>query len=187
MRGLNSTLNTKLLERLSNCGIDGLRAEEDHGIVVIRTYAPRLLELMEFLKNDNDCGFNVLIDLTAVDYLDKKAAVDRFEVIYLLWSTTTMQRVRVKVSAPEGSMVPSVTGIWKGANWPEREVFDLFGIEFGNHPVMERIIMPENYRGHPLRKDFPLEGIGEDYLIESILIDAQGDKPRTGDGGGSRG
>ncbi len=187
MRGLNSTLNTGLLERLSNCGIDGLRAEIEQGIVVIRTYAPRLLDLMEFLKNDKDCGFNVLTDLTAVDYLDKKAAVDRFEIIYLLWSTSTMQRVRIKVTAPEGSKVPSVTGLWKGANWPEREVFDLFGIEFGDHPVMERILMPENFRGHPLRKDFPLEGIGEDYLIESILIDSQRHEPGSENGGGSLG
>ena len=64
---------------------------------------------------------------------------------------------------------PSMTGLWKGANWPEREVFDLMGITFENHPLMERLIMPDGYLGHPLRKDFPLKGIGEDYLIESIL------------------
>lgn len=148
----------------------GLIIDEDRGILVVRATTAVLVNVMKFLKTDPSCGFNVLIDLTAVDYLDKKPASERFEVVYLLWNTSTMQRIRVKVSVADGAMVPSMVTVWKGANWPEREVFDLMGVEFSGHPMMERILMPENFRGHPLRKDFPLEGQGEDYLIESILL-----------------
>ena len=173
MRGLKPELNTALKNHLlGRCLSPALYIEENCGILVIWSDADDLLSLMTHLKNDPECNFNVLVDLTAVDYLNKKSPAQRFEVVYLLWSTFTMHRVRVKVVIPDGVKVPTVTGIWKGANWPEREVFDLFGIEFSGHPVMERIIMPENFRGYPLRKDFPLEGLGEDYLVESILIDS---------------
>jgi NADH-quinone oxidoreductase subunit C len=171
MRGLNTELNTALKHHLLGPGSPPLvSVEENRGILVVQTSPPELIGLMNYLKTDPACNFNVLIDLTAVDYLNKRAPEERFDVVYLLWSTSTMQRIRVKVTVAEGSAVPTISGIWKGANWPEREVFDLFGIVFQDHPVMERIIMPENFRGHPLRKDFPLEGRGEDYLIESIMI-----------------
>lgn len=172
MRGLNLQMNASLKDNLlktfTACGIS---IEENRGIPVVKADTSILIELMAHLKNNPECSFNVLIDLTAVDYLNKRPSDRRFDVVYLLWSTSSMQRVRVKVTVPEGKEVPTLTGLWKGANWPEREVFDLFGIVFAGHPVMERILMPEIYRDYPLRKDFPLEGVGEDYLIESILID----------------
>ncbi|HNX24980.1 MAG TPA: NADH-quinone oxidoreductase subunit C [Spirochaetota bacterium] len=171
MRGLNSVLNIELKNHLVKMfPVRGFTVEENRGILVIQADASDLVNLMNFLKTDPLCDFNVLIDLTAVDYLHKRTQDKRFDVVYMLWSTATMQRIRVKVTVAEGLEVPTVSGIWKGANWPEREVFDLFGIVFSGHPVMERIVMPENFRGHPLRKDFPLEGRGEEYLIESIMI-----------------
>lgn len=171
MRGLKPELNTKIRDRAgkkfpSSC----LAMEENRGILVLTADPSCSFDVMTFLRDDEECRFNVLMDLTAVDYLGKRPSGERFEVVYLLMSTATMHRVRVKVKAGEGAKVPSVVTLWKGANWPEREVFDLFGIEFSGHPLMERIIMPEEFRGHPLRKDFPLEGQGEDYLIESILL-----------------
>lgn len=176
MRGLNTERAEALKEHLSRTSLwPDISMEENCGISVIQAKAYILVTLMKHLKSDPTCRFNVLIDLTAVDYLDQRPAEQRFDIVYLLWSTDTMQRVRVKVTAAEGEKVPSVSEIWKGANWPEREVFDLFGIEFSGHPVMERIIMPENFRGYPLRKDFPLEGTGGDYLIESILIEPSPD------------
>lgn len=172
MRGLNLQLNDSLKNNLliafTACGIS---IEENRGIPVVQADSSILIELMTHLKNNPECSFDVLMDLTAVDYLNKRPPDRRFDVVYLLWSSASMQRVRVKVTVPEGKEVPTLTGLWKGANWPEREVFDLFGIVFTGHPVMERILMPEIYRDYPLRKDFPLEGVGEDYLIESILID----------------
>lgn len=171
MRCLNREMNSALSDHLlSKFPHSMIAVGDNRGMTVVNADISILNELMMHLKNSPDCSFNVLIDLTAVDYLYKRPADSRFDVVYLLWSTSTMQRVRVKVTVPEGKDVPTVSGIWKGANWPEREVFDLFGIRFSGHPVMERILMPENYRDYPLRKDFPLEGKGEDYLIESILI-----------------
>lgn len=179
MRGLNSEKNSALRAHLAErFPLPGFSIDDNRGILCAYTRPGDLIELMNYLKNDPACGFNVLIELTAADYLNKRPADLRFDVIYMLWSTATMQRIRIKVTLAEGEKIPTVSGIWKGANWPEREVFDLFGIEFSGHPVMERIIMPENFRGHPLRKDFPLAGAGEDYLIESILIP----EPEAGSG-----
>lgn len=170
MRGLKPEHSISLKEKIQQ-HFPQLNVEINRGIPVIRTETGMLPDLMNLLKNDSSFGFNVLIELTAVDYLAKREPGSRFDIVYMLWSTDTMQRVRVVTTAGEGDKVPTMTGLWKGANWPEREVFDLFGVEFSGHPVMERIVMPEEFRGHPLRKDFPLEGRGEDYLIESILID----------------
>jgi NADH-quinone oxidoreductase subunit C len=92
----------------------------------------------------------------------------RFDVIHSLYSTTLRHRVRIKVRAAEGEAVPSVTAVWSAANWLEREVFDLFGIRFDGHPDLRRILMPDEWQGHPQRKDYPLEGPGE-LLLESPM------------------
>ncbi len=171
MRELSPDHNIKLKENLAGRFPNaGFKVEENRGIVVIEASRSSLIELMKHLKEDAGCSFNVLMDLTAVDYLDKRKSEERFEVVYMLFSSTSLHRVRIKVKAGDGDDVPSLVSIWKGANWPEREVFDFFGIKFSGHPLMERLIMPDEFRGYPLRKDFPLEGQGEDYLIESILI-----------------
>lgn len=182
MRGLKPELNTALKNHLTEGAWAGLDINENRGILELKADISIFIKLMNYLKENSACSFNVLMDLTAVDYLHKRPDVQRFDLVYLLWSTASMQRVRVMVTAGVNEKIPTVSGIWKGANWPEREVYDLFGIEFTGHPVMERILMPENFRGHPLRKDFPLEGIGEDYLIESILIE-----PDSGDTGNKQG
>ena len=128
----------------------------------IIAHAPHLLDVMRHLRDTPGAQFDFCADLTASDWPPRP---QRFDVIYQLYSTTLKQRVRVKVRAADGEPVPSVTGIWPAANWLEREVFDLFGIPFEGHPDLRRILMPEDWQGHPQRKDYPLEGPGE-LLIE---------------------
>jgi NADH-quinone oxidoreductase subunit C len=131
--------------------------------------------VIKALKEDPTLKFDYLNDLTAVDWLGKKEP--RFEVCYLLKSVKNKHaRLMIKVSLEEGEGVPSIVTVFKGANWPEREVYDLFGIEFIGHPYMERILLPDNFQGHPLRKDYPLEGFGQDYLISNLLQIHQEDK-----------
>lgn len=97
--------------------------------------------------------FPVLMDLTAVDYLEPEPYT---EIIYLLHKPATLERLRVITRVSRDQEIPSVTDLWAGANWYEREVFDLFGISFTGHPDLKRILMPDDWRGHPLRKDYPL-------------------------------
>ena len=112
-----------------------------------------IVPVCRFLRDDPELPFNFLSDLTAVDRLGREA---RFDVIYNLYSIDKNHRLRLKVRAGEGEAVPSVTSVWNNANWFEREVFDLFGIKFDRHPDLRRILMPDDWVGHPLRKDFPL-------------------------------
>jgi NADH-quinone oxidoreductase subunit C len=110
----------------------------------------------ELLKDDPACPFNFLSDVTCVDWYP---AEPRFEVVYHLLSIPKKERVRLKVRLNSGSLaVESLTSVWPGANYFEREVFDLFGIRFTGHPYLRRILMPEDWEGHPLRKDYPVEG-----------------------------
>jgi NADH-quinone oxidoreductase subunit C len=126
--------------------------------------AERVVEAVTFLRDAPEARFDYLSDLTAADWPAR--ADRRFDVIYCLYSTQARQRVRVKVRAADGQVVPSVTGVWTAANWLEREVFDMFGITFSGHPDLRRILMPADWQGHPQRKDYPLEGPGE-LLMES--------------------
>jgi NADH-quinone oxidoreductase subunit C len=115
-----------------------------------------LVDLIQFLKKDPALDFNVLMDLTAVDYLarDRKP---RFDVVYHLYSLLHKHRVRVKVGIEENQPeINSLTSIWPAANWFEREVWDMFGIRFLGHPELKRILMYESFEGHPLRKDYPV-------------------------------
>jgi NADH-quinone oxidoreductase subunit C len=108
------------------------------------------------LKDDATCAFNFLSDVTCVDWYP---AEPRFEVVYHLLSISKKERVRLKVRLNSASpAVESITSVWPGANYFEREVFDLFGIRFNGHPFLQRILMPEDWEGHPLRKDYPVEG-----------------------------
>ena len=127
--------------------------------------ADRLLEVARFLRDDAACGFDYCADVTATDWPPRE---QRFDVIYCLYSIRNRHRLRVKVRAGEGDPVPSVTGIWSGANWLEREVYDQFGVNIVDHPDLRRILMPDEWQGHPQRKDYPLEGPGE-YLMEDPL------------------
>jgi len=127
-----------------------------------RLVVPRELlgDVMAGLRNEHQ--FDLLVDVTCVDYLNFRAATDRFGLVYLLASTVTNSRltVRVMLNEPELS-VPSMRGLWESANWLERETFDMFGIEFVGHGDLRRILMPEAFSAHPLRKDYPLQGRGE--------------------------
>lgn len=119
------------------------------------------------------CGFDQLADITAVDYLHYPDAKDRFAVVYVLTNLSTGERVIVKtfVNEPELS-VPSAFPLWKGADWMEREVFDMYGIVFDGHPDLRRILMPEEFASFPLRKDYPLRGRGERHNL-TVLTRAE--------------
>lgn len=125
----------------------------------------RLLEVGRFLRDAPEAAFDYCSDVTATDWPPRPR---RFDVIYCVYSTRLRHRVRVKVRAAAGEPVPSVTGLWPAANWLEREVYDLFGVNFTGHPDRRRILMPEEWQGHPQRKDYPLEGPGE-LLMENPL------------------
>jgi NADH-quinone oxidoreductase subunit C len=122
----------------------------------------RLLEVATRLRDAPGARFDFCSDVTASDW---PVRARRFDVIYCLYSVPLRQRVRLKVQVGEGESVPTVSGLWPAANWLEREVFDLFGIRFEGHPDLRRILMPDDWQGHPQRKDYPLEGPGE-LLLE---------------------
>jgi NADH-quinone oxidoreductase subunit C len=114
-----------------------------------------LAKVMTFLKDDPRLAFNVLIDITAVDYPSRKP---RFEIVYHLVSIPFNKRIRIKTRVSEDTPeVDSLAGLWNGANWLEREVWDMFGIRFKGHPNLKRILMYEEFQGHPLRKDYPIQ------------------------------
>ena len=124
----------------------------------------RLLDVARFLRDVPVAPFDFCSDVTATDW---PARPDRrFDLVYCLYSTTGRQRVRIKTRVAEQDAVPSVAGIWPAANWLEREVYDMFGVRFAGHPDLRRILMPDDWQGHPERKDYPLEGPGE-LILES--------------------
>lgn len=119
--------------------------------------APRsLINISSFLRDTPGLEYNFLSDATAVDW--GLEAQPRFELVYQLYSIKFRHRIRLKVGIDEGQSVPTVTSIWKTANWHERETYDMFGIRFEGHPDLRRILMADEFEGHPLRKDFPLRG-----------------------------
>jgi NADH-quinone oxidoreductase subunit C len=124
----------------------------------------RIVEVCEFLKGDRETSFNYLSDLTCVHYPDRRDAP--FEIVYNLFSIEANERVRLKVRT-NGS-VDSVTGVWPAANWLEREVFDLFGVRFMGHPDLRRLLLPPDWDGHPLRKDFPLEFVENAWTAKHL-------------------
>lgn len=116
----------------------------------------RIVEVCRFLKEDPALAFNMAPYITAVDYLGEDP---RFEVVYNMLSTGTNARIRLRVKVPEqDAVVPSVTGVWRGADWFERYCFDMYGIRFTDHPDLRRLFMYDEFVGHPLRKDYPLRG-----------------------------
>jgi NADH/F420H2 dehydrogenase subunit C len=124
-----------------------------------------LVEAGRFLRDTPGIAFDFCSDVTASDWPPR---AKRFDVVYCLYSTRHRARVRLKVRAGEDDPVPSVSGIWPAANWLEREVYDLFGVNFTGHPDRRRILMPDDWQGFPQRKDYPLEGPGE-LLMENPL------------------
>ncbi len=121
-----------------------------------------IANVARFLKDDGRCSFEMISDVTCVDWIDEEP---RFEVVYHLYSISKKHRLRLKARVPEGDpRLPSVTAVWGGANWFEREVFDMYGVVFDDHPDPRRILLYPEFEGYPLRKDYPLNG--EQPLVE---------------------
>lgn len=129
--------------------------------------AAALHEALRVLKTE--CGFDLLVDVTCVDYLDCPGAAERYGLVYLLANTESAQRITLRAFVGGSSPgVPTATDLWEGANWLEREVWDMFGIRFEGHPDLRRILLPEEFASHPLRKDYPLQGRGERHNFPVI-------------------
>ena len=144
---------TSITEKFPQAVEETVRFRDEHTIRVKREH---LLEVSHFLKEDPAGTFNFLSDLCGVDYMGREP---RFEVVYHLYSMEHKHRLRMKVSLAESDLsIPSVVSIWRTANWHERECFDLLGITFSDHPDLTRILTPDGFKDHPLRKDFPLRG-----------------------------
>ena len=126
------------------------------------------LSLMQFLHDDEQLKFTLLADVVGIDYSPR---IPRCELVYVLVSTDDFNRLIIKLHVNEEEIVPSVTDIWKAANWPEREVFDLLGIKFSGHPDLRRILTWDNFDGHPLRKDYPLRGRDFDKKFDPDSIE----------------
>jgi len=153
------------LARLVDLFGDAIVDETTHGQITVRIPAESAREVLKALRDDGTLRFTRLSDVTAVDYLSfdpvttrrDLGRTPRFDVVYHLSSLARNQRIRVKVALPEdAATIPSAVDLWPAANWAERETYDMFGITFAGHPQMTRILTPEDWQGHPLRKDYPL-------------------------------
>lgn len=133
---------------------------EDRGAHIIRIRRARSFQVLKFLKEESPVRFDFLADLTAIDMSLVREDGD-FDVVYQLYSTDSNLRIRLKVTVDRDEKVRSVGAIWKVAWCLEREVYDMFGIEFEGHPRLERILLPDNFGHHPLRKEYPVKGLGE--------------------------
>jgi NADH-quinone oxidoreductase subunit C len=145
MRQLGRELSTEFSENF-------LGSREDRGELTLWVMPSAWRSAAKFLR---DSGYNHLSDLTAVDYLDRDP---RFDVMAVMASHEKCNFIRLKTVVAEDQPVDSLIPVWTGANWFEREVFDLFGIEFVDHPNLKRILLPDDYQGYPLRKDYPVTG-----------------------------
>jgi NADH-quinone oxidoreductase subunit C len=143
-----------VLEKLSErFGEAILAVHSDLGDDTALVKRERIVEIMTFLRDDPALKFDFAMDLTGVDYLGE---TPRFEVVYHLYSLGKKARVRIKARIPEEDpSIDSVVGVWTGMNWYEREAFDMYGITFNGHPDLKRILLYEEFQGHPLRKDYP--------------------------------
>jgi len=142
----------------SRGGVEVLHSELAYGELTITVAPADIVTISRFLRDDESCGFVSIIDVSGADY---PARANRFDVNYHLLSPRRNLRIRVKVHANEETIVPSVTEVWPGADWYERETYDLYGVLFSGHPDLRRILTDYGFEGHPLRKDFPLTGFVE--------------------------
>jgi NADH-quinone oxidoreductase subunit C len=134
------------------------RHEVKLGELMVWTTRDQVVRLLKFLRDDSNCQFKLLVDVCGVDYPDEE---ERFEVVYNLLSLKHNHRIRVKLTTSEDEPVPSVSGVFSVANWFEREVWDMYGVFFADHPDLRRILTDYGFEGHPMRKDFPLTGYVE--------------------------
>lgn len=139
------------------CGIAEQDLSIERGDLILRVSVDAIAGVLKSCKESSDLDFAMLVDLTAVDWMDSRA--NRFEVVYQLLSISKKLRLTIRVELPEDKpQIATATGLWSGANFPEREVWDMFGISFVGHPDLRRILMYDEFKGHPLRKDYPVQG-----------------------------
>ncbi len=148
---LEKKINSELATKVKSSKIN-------HELICINIENENLLEVVLFLKNNNETKFKQLIDITAVDYPENER---RFKIVYLLLSHEFNSRIIISFFINENEVVTTLTSIFPAANWMEREVFDMYGIKFKDHPDLRRILTDYNFEGYPLRKDFPLTGHNE--------------------------
>jgi NADH-quinone oxidoreductase subunit C len=145
---LEKKINSELTTKINISKIN-------HNHIYLNINESNILNVVLFLKTNSETKFKQLIDITAVDYPEKDT---RFKLVYLLLSHENNQRVIIDFYVKENDIISSITSIFPSANWMEREVFDMYGIEFKDHPDLRKILTDYNFKGHPLRKDFPLTG-----------------------------
>ncbi|MCF7810284.1 NADH-quinone oxidoreductase subunit C [bacterium] len=141
----------KLNDRFTDLGLE-CKVDKGHAVAIVPV--DNLAGLLKSLKTEDELGFNFFMDITAVDWQEREP---RFEVVYHLYSTEHNHRLRIKTNVKEGQDVPTSTGLWSIADWMEREVWDMYGIRFSGHPNMKRLLLYEEFKGHPLRKDYPYD------------------------------
>tara|TARA_B100000963_G_scaffold355796_1_gene374708 strand:+ start:1104 stop:1724 length:621 start_codon:yes stop_codon:yes gene_type:complete len=153
-------INLQSLEKLINSQLASKikKSVLENDELLFEIDSENLIEIIQFFKSDDKCKFKQLIDIAGVDYPDEEK---RFQLIYLLLSHEYNLRVKILISVNENQTINSITKIYPSANWMEREVFDMYGIKFKNHPDLRRILTDYGFKGHPLRKDFPLTGFNE--------------------------
>ena len=151
LNNLEKTVNSGLTTKIKSSGIK-------FNYLTIETEIEEIIQVILFLKTNEKCKFRQLTDITAVDYPRKEK---RFKLVYLLLSHENNHRLIINSNIKEKTIVPSITKIFPSANWMEREVFDMYGITFKDHPDLRRILTDYGFEGHPLRKDFPLTGYKE--------------------------
>ncbi len=151
LQKIEKLINSELSSKIQNSNI--LNEE-----LLIEVEENNLIDVVQFLKSNEDCKFKQLIDIAGVDYPENEK---RFELVYLFLSHEKNLRIKVLIKFQIGQSIISLTKIFPSANWMEREVFDMYGIKFKNHPDLRRILTDYGFKGHPLRKDFPLTGFNE--------------------------
>lgn len=149
-----STNIKKLKEKFGKTIIDSHSFRGDDTVIIKKQH---VLDVCRFLKEEKDLEFNFMMDLTAVDYLNQKDSYERFEVVYHFYSLKYNHRIRVKAPVSESDCtIDSIVPLWVGADWFEREAYDMYGIKFNDHPNLKRILLYEEFEGYPLRKDYPI-------------------------------
>ena len=151
MQKLEKLINSELASKIQSSNIE-------HEELLIEISTLDLINVIQFLKSNDYCKFRQLIDIAGIDYPENEK---RFNLVYLLLSHEHNTRIKILIKFELSQIIPSITKIFPSANWMEREVFDMYGIKFKNHPDLRRILTDYNFKGHPLRKDFPLTGFNE--------------------------
>ena len=151
LKEIEKLVNSELTSKIKKTSIT-------YNELLIETSEEELINVILFLKSNDKLKFRQLIDIAGVDYPEEE---ERFKLVYLLLSHEKNMRIKISINFEIGKKIPTITKIYPSANWMEREVFDMYGIEFTDHPDLRRILTDYNFEGHPLRKDFPLTGFNE--------------------------